>query len=381
MTWRAYLAHTMDGRKGQQLDISAGSASIQLNAIEDISVTASVSSLDGVERSWWSPWSGALIVSLEDDYGPERVIAAGPITRPLKQDRAAGTVTITARGIGALFEKREALAEDYGPGDEAALKRSVLSWSGVDLGTMVGRLITQATQKRLGWAPIVVPSERAGTRVRTYEGFNLANIGVWKLIQEITEVIGGPDVMLRPRWVSDDQDRVEWVLVTGTEAQPTIPQERVTVWDATAVDSPVASIDVVSSADALANRVYATGAGEGAGTAVVIAQTPELPDHMPLLEAVVSGSDTESTALLAERARAGLVSQPTEQLSLTVHNHQLAPFGIWHVGDAVDVECEGWLSIPDGTHRQRLIAAKFDLATETAQVECQDDVFGEEMTW
>lgn len=378
MTWRAYLIHTMDGRVGAQLDLSGGTIKSTLNDIEDITVVASEASLDGVERSWWSPWAGGVLVTHEDEWTSETPVAAGPIIRPVEQDRRAGTITIKAAGIGAVLQHRIVTDRDYGPGEGAALAGSTISWTGVDLGTIVARIIRSVTSKRAGWLPIVLPAERPGTRERTaYDGFNVANNVAWKRIVEITEVIGGPDVMLRPRWSTDR--RIEWELVTGTEDQPTLPQEHRLVWDSTARDSPVASIDVVSDAH-LANRVYATGAGEGAGIILRISEvTP--PVHMPLLEAVVTQPDSEDPIFIREQARAGISTQALDQVSMRVHSTAVAPMVSWRVGDAVTLVADGWLNVPDGRHDLRLIHADYDLASEAVQVECQDDVLGEEMSW
>lgn len=380
MTWRAYLGLTMTGEVGQVLDVSGGSVTVELNGVESISVTCSRASLDGVERMWWSPWSGALVVSYESAFIRETVMGAGPIIDPPKEDRKAGTVALSAKGIGALLEERVVLADDYKPGTEEAMKAATLAWSGVDLGSMVGRIVERAMAKRSGWAQVVIPPERPANRQRTYEGWNLSNNGAWKRIKELADVIGGPDVMFRPRWVDDSRTRIEWALCTGLEGQPAIPQDRAIVWDATSRDSPVASIDVVSDASSLASRVYATGAGEGAGIAVAIAEAP-VPDRMPLLEKVVSDTDAESVDLLRTKARSTLVAQATEQVTLTVHSQADAPFGTWHVGDEVEVVTAGWLSIPDGSHALRIIAAKFTLGSDLVTVECQPDALGEELTW
>lgn len=381
MTWRAYLALTMTGEVGTILDTASGSLTVELNGVEDLTVVCSRASLDGVHPMWWSPWSGALVVTYESAVVPETVMGAGPLTAPVKEDRRAGTVTLAAQGIGALLAKREVLDRDYRPGDEDTLRASTLAWSGVDLGSIVGRIITVALAKRAGWAPIVIPPERPADRQRTYEGWNLSNNGAWKRIQEITEVIGGPDVMLRPRWTDDTHTRIEWVLVTGTEAQPTIAQDRTIVWDATSQDSPVASMSVASDSSALAHRAYCTGAGEGAGVALAMAEVDRIPERMPLLETVVSDSDAEHAPLLAEKARSALAVEPVEQVSLVVHSQQDAPFGTWQVGDLVEVVCEGWLSIPDGSHHLRIISAKYTLGSDLAAIECQRESLGRELEW
>ncbi|MDO5663002.1 MAG: hypothetical protein Q4G40_09925 [Brachybacterium sp.] len=372
----------MTGRLGPELKLEkGGTVSCTLNGIEDITVRAAKGSLEGVHRSWWSPWAGALVVTHQTG-DRETPIAAGPIVRPISQDRAKGAVEITAKGIGEILDRRIVLAGDYRPGQEDELRASQVVMRGGDLGTYVARIIDAATSKRAGSLPIVLPAGRRGSRERTYEGWNVANNQAWNRISQITEVRGGPDVAFRPRWAEGREfAHVEWELATGSEAQPTLPQNRVPVWDATANDSTVASMSIVSTADELAHRVYATGAGEGAGIALRMAEQATLPEHFPLLEDVVTDSDTENTALLLERARGRLTTQATDQVSLGVHSSDLAPFGTWHVGDAVDVECAGWLQVPDGTHRLRIVAARYTLGSDIAQVECQEDILGEELTW
>lgn len=371
----------MTGELGQELNVSSGSVSVDLNGIESISLVVSRDSLSGVPRAWWSPWAGCVVVTYTSPWLTETIIAAGPLTDPPVEDRAAATVSLTAKGFGALLEKRIALAGDFTPGDEDALKRSVLAFQDVDLGTIAGGIVTAATSKSAGWAPVVVPPGRAGTRMRTYEGWNLANNNAWKRIRELTEVINGPDVMFRPRWEDESRTRFEWVLCTGTESQPAIGQDRPVVWDATSRDSPVASMSVSSSAELMASRAYCTGAGEGAGVAVAIAEAPAVPDKMPLLETVLSDTDAENVPLLLEKARAALVSQPIEQVSLTVHSQADAPFGTWQVGDEVEVVSEGWLSVPDGSHNLRLISAKYTFGSDIASVECQQETLGRELSW
>lgn len=378
MTWRAYLARTMDGATGRALVVTGGSVTITLNGIEEIRVECSRASLAGVERHWWSPGSGAVLVTWEGDEG-EVPIAAGRIDAPVGEDRAHKTITITASGPGAILADRTVLDRDYSPGEEDAAKTSTIYWSGVSLGSMVGRIVQAACAKRNGWLPIVVPPVQYTSHERTYEGWNLGNNNAWKRIQELTEVIGGPDVMFRPRWVDSDHTAFEWALATGTEDQPGIAQQGPILWDSTSHDSPVESITVTSTA-ALAHRVYATGSGEGAGIALAIADAP-LPEWMPLVEAVIADSDADHDPLLREKAAAALVTQPLDQLDMQVSSRGQGAFGTWHVGDLVDVQVEGWLHVPDGVHQARLIAATFDLGSEVATVKCQPEQWGDDLSW
>jgi len=381
VTWRAYLGKTMTGQVGPQLDAVGGSLDDVLNDVKKATVVATEASLDGVSREWWSVWAGCVLVSFEDWYQPETLIAACPITSPVKQDRKTGTVTFDCAGVEALLDRRVVLDRDYRPGDEEKLRHSTIAWDGVSLGSIVGRVVEKAIRKRNGFLPIVISAEEKARRQRTYEGWNLANNGAWKRIKEITEVIGGPDVAFRAEWANEERTQFQWRLVTGTEAQPSIAQKVTPVWDATAARSPVAAISVTSSAEALANRVYCTGAGEGAGTLVKMAEAGTIPEWFPLLENVITDSDSENQDLLKQKAEAGVATQALDQISLSIFSDETAPIGSWHVGDQVEVVTRGWLEVPDGSHLLRVIAAKYNLDSNKVDVELQQDRLGAELAW
>lgn len=378
MTWRAYLGLTMTGEVGAQLDWSSGSLSVSINEIEDLSATVTQASLDGVGRHWWSPLSGALLLSWEGPQG-EVLMGAGPLVEPPAEEQSHQRVGLKAQGIGAILAQRP-IPGDFGPGEEDQLKATTLEWSGVSLGSLVGRIVGQATSKRVGWLPIVVPAEVAADRQRTYEGWNLGNNMAWKRIVEITEVIGGPDVAFRPRFVpGSNRTRFEWVLVTGTEAQPSIAQTSPILWDTTSDASCVASVALVSSAAGLAHRVYATGTGQGAGIALAIAESAP-PQYVPLIEAVIADSDAEGE-LLRARAEAALSTAVTDQLNLGIASEGQGTFGTWQVGDTADVQVQGWLGIPDGTWPAKIIGASYTLGSRIATVKTQPAVYGKEWQW
>lgn len=368
MTWRAYLGLTMTGEVGRRLDWSSGNLNIALNDIEELSVSVAQNFVEEVSLEWWSPWSGCLLLSYEGDEG-EVLMGAGPFIRPPQEESTHSELTLKAQGIGAVLSRRN-VSGDFRPGEEEKLKNTIYEWSGVSLGSMVGRLVKEATAKRAGWLPIVISPEEKAIRQRTYEGWNLGNNGVWKRITEISEVIGGPDVMFRPRWVpGSNRTRFEWVLVTGTEAQPTIPQRREVFWDTTAQATCITHVDLTSSVEGWAHKSYVTGTGEGSGIALAIAEKD--PDqYVPLLETVIADSDGEGD-LLKSKAEAALMLNSLHQFNLGVSSKDQGAFGTWYVGDTVDLQVQDWLAVPSGVWGSKIIGASFALGSDIATVKTQ----------
>ncbi|MCW1803881.1 hypothetical protein [Brachybacterium squillarum] len=387
MTWRTYLGRTMTGTLGTLLDVSAGSVGMSLNAHDDVQVTCSRASLDGVDPVFRSYRSGCLVVTYEDATGRERIISAAPISAAPTEDRKAGTVSFTGKGPGWLLEDRVLLDKDYSVAAAKDLRKATIRFHGDTWPSIVGEIVRLAMLKPGGWLPIVTPPRETGTRQHTYEGWNLANNGAWKRIQEITEVIGGPDVAFRPRWTDDAHTAFEWELLVGNDQQQTLPQDNTVVWDGTSPEGDVATIDVATDATGVAHRVYATGAGEGKTIALEVAQASALAEYMPLVEKVISDSDAEAdksgvSTLLQSKAAAGIATQQLDQIDLTVHADPLdKPAGTWWCGELARVVTEGWLDVPDGEHLLRMIATKYTLGSDIATVQCQADYLGEELAW
>ena len=383
MTWVAHLVRTMDGRLGAQLDMaSEGSWSIPINGIEDFSVTVSKSQLRRLERAWWESMRTSVVVSWLGADGVLVPWVAGPIIGPPSEGRE--TATLSCRGIGAVLEKRVVLDREpaESPTDtQRALATSSVRLRGMSLGTIAQEVVKRATDLKIGGRlPIVFgsPREQGSTlNERTYEGFNLANNGAWKRLSELTKVQNGPDIAFRPRW-TDDGRSLEWVMVHGTRAQPTIAQDWTMDVDTTSALSPVADVSVSTDAGRLSNRVYWTGAGEGAGTLIrVVQDTARLDGQMPLLEVVGATSDTENGSLVLQHARAELAAgrAPVTQITVTIDGSDpRCEIGRWRVGDAARLTMgSDWLTVSPGTSPKRIIAAKGSWDSPMVDIEFQDD--------
>ena len=382
MTWVAHLVRTMDGRLGAQLDMaSEGSWSIPINGIEDFSVTVSKAQLRRLDRAWWENMRTSVVVSWLGADGVLVPWVAGPIIGPPSEGRE--TATLSCRGIGAVLEERVVLDREpaESPTDaQRALATSVVRLRGMSLGTIAQEVVKRATDLKIGGRlPIVFGSPRetgAGLNERTYEGFNLANNGAWKRLSELTKVRNGPDIAFRPRW--NAEGNLEWVMVHGTRAQPTIAQDWTMDVDTTSALSPVADVSVSTDAGRLSNRVYWTGAGEGAGTLIrVVQDTARLDGQMPLLEVVGSTSDSDNGSLVLQHARAELAAgrAPVTQITVTIDGSDpRCEIGRWRVGDAARLTMgSDWLTVPAGTSHKRIIAAKGSWDSAMVDIEFQDD--------
>lgn len=388
MTWAAYLGRAMTGEVGPKLDVASGTLSVTLNDHDEVSLVVARDSLDGVAPDFWRVRAGALVVTYTDAHGVERLVSVCAVSAPPAESRKAGTVTLTGRGPGWLLETRVLLDKEYPAATAGDARKATIRFHADTFPSIIGEVVRLGMAKRNGWLPIVTPPREQGTRRRTYEGWNFSNNGVWKRIKEMTEVINGPDVAFRPEWANEERTAFRWRLIAGTEAQPTLPQERTVLWDATAADSPVSEMTVTSDASGIAHRVYTTGAGEGAAIAVAVAEVAELSEYMPMVEVVMSDADAEqddasgSSALLRSKAEARLATEALDQVSLSVNaDPSDEPIGTWWCGELAKVNAAGWLDVPDGEHLLRVIAAKYTFGSDVVALECQADALGEELAW
>lgn len=368
MTWQANLVETQTGRLGAELRITdAGKWDIPLNDTESWDVTTKRGYLRAIEPEWWAPMRASVLMSWRDSEGRLRPWLLGPITNLPEEHRERDTAKFQCKGFGALLEQRILLNRDYGRLDMQSLAESVVTRRGMSLGTIAQEIVALAIDPKLGGQlPVSYGTPReegSGLNERTYEGFNVANNDLMKLVTALTNVINGPDIMFRPRFTDSSQRFVEWEMVNGTVAQHNIAQTWAMDLDTTSSRSPLSEITPRNDSSALTNRVYWTGAGEDEGTLIRMAQNDgALYAGMPLLETVGSTSDSESVALIQEKADSRLAqgATPLQQLTATIDGSDpRAELGRWHVGDMAKLTLgDDWLTVAPGQRQYKIIAAK-----------------------
>lgn len=287
----------------------------------------------------------------------DRVIEAGPIwVRTWDQD--AGTLTIRAAGLRSIFDHRLLLSHLIDWQHAGAIAASSLSWSGLSLGTIAKRMVQAALAHVGGGLPVVLPGDQAGSATRTYPGFELATVG--QRLDEIAQVEGGPEVAFDPV-LTADRLGVEWVMRTGTTADPTLHQDGLDwVLDASAPRGPVAGFTVTEDASSVATRALAKGSGTDEATLISrpAVRTDLLDAGFPLLESARTYSSVLEQGTVDGHARADLAGndRPWQTWSLKVATDDR--LGQYRPGDWWQVRVGEHVYLDRGAYRARLASLK-----------------------
>jgi hypothetical protein len=238
----------------------------------------------------------------------------------------------------------------------------------VDTLTLTGSLRSIASQavylctmaKPSGQLPIDLPYRgESGKDSRTYSGSDLANLTCDKVLKDIADSPGGPDLQLRPHMAYDGSYSVRYTLIGGTSASPGLPPSG-TRRTLAAFPQGGQLHDVKIAHLGPTMRVYACGAGQDEAQLQVVAEDLTLckqHDPWPIFETVKSWTSDEDAGALSDHADAALdaVSTPLMQLQADVClGDAVEPGDIWP-GDIVNVVIEGHPCFPDGTYPMRLM--------------------------
>lgn len=179
------------------------------------------------------------------------ILNAGPIWKA-SYALDSRALSLSAAGIRSYWQYRfvlPALAAGALPaGHDTNL-------SGVHLRTIAKRLVQQAQSWTRGSVPIVFEADIPGDAVRNYEGHELHIVD--EKLQQISQVIGGPDIMFNPRYTSAARTHIEWVMETGN---PMIARATKQKWDASGLPNPsVRGASIDRDATRLTTDNYQTG--------------------------------------------------------------------------------------------------------------------------
>jgi hypothetical protein len=356
--WTAHLFQVTTGQIGPRLNFESVSWSIELNGVESISMKLRKSDLPtGINLNYWlaPTWAGVVL------FFKGVPVVAGPIlTRP---SESFDTVSIGCGGIRSILAKRLVTQE---LSDWSGLNKSVVSFSGLSLGTIAKRVVQQVMTKQAGSLPISfpVPDQTVvndANHERNYRGFNVQNINAHDILTKLSNVIDGPDIMFKPRLLRDNV--LTFDMWTGTETQPRIYQRFTPVWDTTPARGQVVDMSTITTGSYQTNRTFSIGAGQDEGLLMKVnTNRAPLQQQFPLLETVVNVGNSENATLVNSYGLGALVanSYPLLEVQMTVRADGEIPLGYFWPGDLVEVVTQGWLSLPDGTTQMRLLSITGD---------------------
>ncbi|UIW13271.1 minor tail protein [Arthrobacter phage Crewmate] len=313
------------------------------------------------------------------------ILECGPIW---EQDYNADTeeLALTASGLWSIFDTRKALpgnapgaaldATDWAAGRVAngwaAPNASVISLPNLSLGSIARELVrisiednpfTRPDGSNAGALNIVLPPLVAGTHVRNYNGYDLGNLG--ERLRQLTESQRGPDIRFRPRFKADDPTVVEWVLETGTEAQPLLIQPGPDwIWDTAVAESGVVKLGVKRDASGMAARAWVPGNGQERNMKLAWQTDLSLVDAgFPWTEIDSASKDVETQSILDDVANRLLADSlaPWDQWSLQVRADQFPRLGQYLPGEWAQVNVgPGHPMIDAGLYRVRIMAVDGD---------------------
>lgn len=394
MAWRCYLGDTMTGLIDRPIDLPSFSWGV---TVSDSSLATNKDKGAGTED-----WSGITVpwTAISETGPTARSSALSPLRRFLAlvwEGDGPGIGTPVLWGaIGqrtdtwldtsfsldspmTLLSKRLVVAEGaYGTGP-GSTSPGTIRYKGLSYRGIVSAIIEQATSaKPGGLLPIDLPYlGEAGTRAREYSAFDVQNNAASTLIENICNLVGGPDVQLRPYAPDDSHVRIQ--LVAGSDGDVYLGQRTVHTLTFFPGGGTLQDLSIDHAGPVM--RVYASGAGTDAAQICHLSEDLSLVtmrDPWPLVESTYSDSDTDSASVLAAHADAQLAAncRPIMQLRGSVDfsdPHVPAPGSMWP-GELVDLAIDGFPTLPDGVYRCRLMEMAGDQSTKaTLTFDVMDD--------
>lgn len=166
------------------------------------------------------------------------------------------TLSLAAAGLRSYWQFRYVLPALLAGELPIGRDTRFLPEDGLHLRTIAKRLVQQAQAWTNGSVPVVFEDDIAGDAQRTYLGHELHVVD--EKLRQISQVIGGPDIMFNPRYTSDARTHIEWVMETGDPELTSVTPHK---WDASRLPSPtVRGASVQRDAAVLTTDNYQIGA-------------------------------------------------------------------------------------------------------------------------
>lgn len=284
----------------------------------------------------------------------DRIREAGPIWAH-RWDDERGLLTLGAAGLWSLFDHRYVLPllENEQALSLTSVSRAKTTHTG-SLGGIAQALVQEAMTHLGGELPVVFEGDAAGDNAETFPGYKMLRVG--QQLRELTQrEVGAPDIRFTPRRNPADPRFLQWVMSTGTAAQPQLSQAGADwYFDRSAPRSPVLGINVDTDATVMGMRGYGVGNGTEEATMIIrVFDTTLVDAGYPLLEVEESRSSVEVPETLIGHTQ-NLVARSARPVQVwRVKVHARAAREV-RAGDYARVVARDHAYLPDGEHRVRV---------------------------
>ena len=240
---------------------------------------------------------------------------AGPISAH-GGGEGSSSFTVKANGLRSLFDGRRIMGVI-----DSGYAAWTVTHSAMSLGTIAKRLVELCLADPDGNLPVILPADVLAAddddHRRTFKGSELAKVS--DRLDQLSGVLNGPDIAFDPRLTSDRMG-VEWVMRTGTEADPMLHQAGVPwVFDMRVPRSSIGGLSWSRDGSGMASRSWATSNDAAAGMLMARKDLSALLDaNYPLLEIADNRSTVERQATLDGWAAGNLASASAPVMTISI---------------------------------------------------------------
>lgn len=380
VSWQCYLGDTMTGLIDRPIDLPSFSWSVDIG---DSSLSTNKDKGAGTDE-----WSGITVpwTAIGESDPSARSSALSTMRRCLTMfwDDGDGGIGVPVLwgaigdrtdtwldtsfqlySMASLLSSRYLCREgEYGSGS-GGTSPGTIRYEGLSYRGIMCALASLCTSEKPGGSlPIDLPYlNESGTRAREYSEYDIQNNSCMQLIENLCNVISGPDVQLRP--YMSDGSHVRVSMLAGSDGDIYLGQSTVHTLTCFPGGGTLQNISVDHAGPVM--RVYSSGSGTDAAQICYMSEDLSLcsqSDPWPLVETTYSDSDTDSLSVLKNHADAQLESncRPLMQLSGYVDFNDddvPSPGSMWP-GEVVDVAIDDFPTIPSGVYRMRLMQMSGD---------------------
>lgn len=269
------------------------------------------------------------------------------------------TLELSGASLWSYLNRRR-IREDrtYTDVDHALIAADLVAWTQGAGSTVYGPTAGDPT----GDVRIDVSSVAAlgFVRDRLYRGDERKRVG--EALEQLADVIGGPDLAIRWRWDSNPD---------GTDT----PMPELRAWarrgvrlaDSLELDVNVTGYEYLEAGSQQATHVDAIGQGEGAAMKVAAASDPSLWPSYPRLDGIAAHKDASDLDTLEGHARGTLAARrvPPGIVRVTLDPDKRPRFGSWQTGDEATVRIsDGWTQVDE---IRRIVGWEMTLTADGAE--------------